>query len=102
MLNEHEMQTAISRAVVPLSHCVVPGRVTQHDGSEAGRPVQSGDPGFWPVDRTGKVHRRGCQRDMVPLRRVKSSGAEATWLREGAACSREGETEGGKQVGRVG
>lgn len=73
-----------------------PGRLTQQDGRGAGGQVQSGT---WEQAR---LPRPGCRRDAMPLRRMKSSGAEATWLREPTACSREGETEGGRQVGRVG
>lgn len=60
------------------------GRVTQQDGSEAGRQVQSKtlESGLWTYGQE-RFPKPGWQRDMMPLRRMKSSGAAATWLCEG-------------------
>lgn len=76
------------------------GKVTQQDGSEAGRQVQSRDPRVWSVDLwTGETPKARLAKGHDAFKEdevIGGCGHLALWDLQ--ACSREGETEGGRQV----
>lgn len=100
VFNEHDMHTVVFWGRAPPSDCSPLGG-HRAGGSEAGRRygAETLESGLQTCGQK-RLRRPGCRRDMMPLRRMKSSGAEATWLLP--ARSREGEAEGGRQVGRGG
>ena len=95
MFNEHETQAVISRAGVP--SVILPGEShIEQDGSGYG--AETLESGLWTCGQE-RLQRPGCPRDMMPLRRMKSSGDEATWLREGCSLQPRGRSRRWKAGG---
>lgn len=100
-VNELEMQTGVSRAGVP--SITLP---SLWRGSHSGMGVRQGDRYRTEIVQSGlrtcgqeRLQRPGYQRDMMPLRRMKSSGAQATWLCEGRSLQPRGRSRRWKAGG---
>lgn len=86
------------------SRSLLPGEGHTAGGEWAGREVQSRDPGAWAVDLwTGKAPEARLSKGHDAFKEnevIKGLGPPGS--AKAAACSREGEAEGGRQVGRGG
>lgn len=100
-VDELEMQTGISTAGGP--SITLP---SLWRGSHSRMGMRQGDKyrmeivksGLWTCGQE-RLQRPGYQRDTMPLRRMKSSGAQATWLCEGCSLPPRGRSRRWKAGG---